>query len=84
MQTTFIQPANQLMRSTATDYPLHLYWVTSLWDYQTVIDQVLTKVLSAAPDSNPGAELEQPVLGYSRALWTGEKVACLICIIRVQ
>ena len=49
-----------------------------------MIDQVLIKAFSAAPDSNPGAELEQAVLGYSRALWTGEKVACLICIIRVQ
>ena len=49
-----------------------------------MIDQVLIKAFPAAPDSNPGAELEQAVLGHSRAFWTGEKVAAFFCIIRVS
>ena len=56
----------------------------SLWDSQTVIDQVLIKAFSAAPDSNPGAELEQAVIGHSRAFWTGEKVARFFYILIVQ
>ena len=53
----------------------------SLWDSQTVIDQVLIKAFSAAPDSNPGAEPEQAILGHSGAFWTGEKVAAFFCIL---
>ena len=49
-----------------------------------MIDQVLIKAFSAAPDSNPGAELEQAIQGHSRALWTSEKVAYLFCILIVQ
>ena len=49
-----------------------------------MIDQVLIKVLSAAPDSNPGAELEQAVLSYSRASRAGEKVARFFYILIVQ
>ena len=49
-----------------------------------MIDQVLIKAFSAAADSNPGAELEQAVLGCSRAFWTGEKVVRFFYILIVQ
>ena len=49
-----------------------------------MIDQVLIKAFSAAPDSNPAGLSNTAILGHSGAFWTGEKVVRFFYILIVQ